>query len=153
MSRRCCAVSHSSFTLLPHVELSRPKDRSVWIYGPNYFGIRTELCQYRSVLSCTLRNWCRSVSGPNCLVSDVSVSLTWWLWTCRHWLAVAIDWHVCASRPLIYANQQLTNGNWTCQDKPTREQWVCFWSFDLKHYINVIIIFIFYTPGSKDPQG
>jgi len=69
-------------------EMSGPKDRSVRTYGPDCLGIRTEMsqCQKVSVMKCpdtlalvpncpkTLRHWCRTVSGPNCLRSDVSVS-------------------------------------------------------------------------------
>ena len=42
--------------------MSRPKDRSVRAYGPKSLSTRTEM------------SWCRSVSGPNCLGSDVSVT-------------------------------------------------------------------------------
>ena len=70
--------------------MSRPKDRSVWAYGPNCLSTRTEMSQCRNVLvpkcpdtsmpvpNCnkTLRHLCQSVSGRNCLGSDVSVRPT-----------------------------------------------------------------------------
>ena len=70
LSRRCSAIGAVAGHCGTSAEMSRPKDRCVRAYGPNCLGIRTGQSQCRNVFV----HWCRSISGPNCLGSDVSVS-------------------------------------------------------------------------------